>query len=212
LNLIAFGPDIWIADGPSVNALGPLTLPTRMIVVRLNDGSLWINSPVDVSEPEMDEVTVLGPVRYLISPTPLHDWRLARWKEHFAQARTWVSRDAPPAEWKEQLDSVLFAGNALLKEAEFFHRASRTLMITDFIQNYPRRAGKPLFNAATALAGVQGGGVPLDIRLSFLNRAAGRRSLATILNWNFDRLILAHGDCLDRDAKPFVRAAFGWLR
>ncbi|HTZ54458.1 MAG TPA: DUF4336 domain-containing protein [Candidatus Acidoferrum sp.] len=213
MNLAAFGPDIWTADGPDVAAFGPIKLPTRMIVVKLGDGSLWINSPIEASPPEMAHVAQLGPIRHLVAPTPLHVWRLAAWKKHFPDALVWEPRDlrtTPPA-WAGQLDVLLFEGNLFIAEAEFFHTRSRTLIMTDFVQNYPSRPHRPWLNAMTRLAGVQGGGVPLDIRLTFLQRARARRSLRAMLAWDFDKLIVAHGDCIEHAAKPFVMHAFRWL-
>ena len=32
-----------------------------------------------------------------------------------------------------------------------------------------------------------------------------------LLSWDFDRLIIAHGPCIERDAKAFVTQAFRWL-
>ncbi len=214
MNLQEFGPNIWVADGPAVSVFGPLKLPTRMIVVRLSNGSLWINSPIDVARSEMEQVAALGVVKHLVSPTPLHDWRLALWKGVFRDATAWPHRelsDLAPPEWSADIDQVLFKGNLLWAEAEFFHRESRTLIMADFIQNYPRQIGRPLLNAATRIAGVQGGGVPLDIRLSFFRRESGRASLRKLLAWDFDRLIVAHGECVERDAKTAVSRAFGWL-
>ena len=47
--------------GPSVRFVSA-SLPTRMIVVKLGDGSLWINSPVAVSRETLDPFSViLGP-------------------------------------------------------------------------------------------------------------------------------------------------------
>ena len=85
--------------------------------------------------------------------------------------------------------------------------------MADFIQNHPRGRGRPLRNALFKLAGVAypHGGVALDIRLSFTNRGLARRSLKKLLSWDFDKLIIAHGVCIEKDAKPFVEGAFGWL-
>jgi Domain of unknown function (DUF4336) len=226
MNLVAFGPEIWMADGPPVAAFGPVILPTRMIVVRLGDGSLWINSPIEASAAEMECVTQLGPVRHLVAPSPLHVWRLAAWKRHFTDALTWgppgthraksksfdrMLGEQPPRDWADAIDQAPFKGNVFVTEVEFVHRASRTLIMTDFLQSYPPLPRRPLRNALARFAHVLGGGVPLDIRLSFIHRAPARRSVATILAWDFDKLIIAHGDCLERDAKPFVRTAFDWL-
>jgi len=73
--------------------------------------------------------------------------------------------------------------------------------------------GKFLRNALFKLAGVASphGGVALDIRLSFTNRNLARRSLEKLFSWEFDKLIIAHGVCIDKDAKSFVERAFRWL-
>ena len=88
------------------------------------------------------------------------------------------------------------------------------LIAADFIQNHPIEPDKPLLNALWRLAGVAhpNGGVPLDIRLSFTDRTLVRRSLEKLLLWDFDKLIIAHGVCIGKDAKPFVERAFRWLR
>lgn len=87
------------------------------------------------------------------------------------------------------------------------------MVFGDFIQNHPLSEGKPLFNALVKMARIQcrHGGVPIDIRLSFTNRKAARESLERLLAWDFDKLILAHGSCVENDAKAFVRRAFKWL-
>lgn len=73
--------------------------------------------------------------------------------------------------------------------------------------------GKPFHNALLKMGGVVSphGGVPLDIRLSFTNRALARQSLEKLLSWDFDKLVVAHGACIEKDAKPFVKRAFQWL-
>jgi hypothetical protein len=73
--LQSFAEDIWIANGPSVRFVFA-SLPTRMIVVKLGDGSLWVNSPVEVSGETLNQIQTIGPVRYLVAPTTFHIWRL----------------------------------------------------------------------------------------------------------------------------------------
>ena len=100
----------------------------------------------------------------------------------------------------------------MINEVYFLHRKSRTLIFCDFIQNYGPKHGKWLRNAVMKWAGVLRGGVPIDIRLSCArHKAQARSSLSRLLSWDFDKAILAHGDCIERDAKAFVRRAFRWL-
>ena len=221
-----FAEDIWLVDGPSVRAIF-VSLPTRMIVVKLGDGSLWINSPVVVPRETLDEIVAIGPVRYLVAPTTFHIWRLEQWHTLFPEAQLWgppkVSRgfahfafagllhDTPPPAWAEDLEHLVFKGNYFIKEAAFLHKKSRTLMVTDFIQNYRAKDGDLVGNIAKRAGGVLNGGVPRDIRWSFTNKKLARASLKRLLSWDFDRVIVAHGVCVDRDAKAFVEDAFRWL-
>ncbi len=223
-----FAENVWIVDGATVRAVG-IPFPTRMIVVQLGDRSIWVNSPVSVPSDVLDRITGSGPVRYLVAPTKLHVWRLKSWHQLFPDAELWsppqipnefkrlpfagTLGDKPPAGWADDFDQLVFRGNCFVEEVYFFHKKSRTVIFGDFIQNHPLAKGRPLRNALLKLAGVAypQGGVPLDIRLSFTNRDLARRSLERLLSWDFDKLILAHGVCVGKDAKPYVARAFSWL-
>ncbi len=164
-----------------------------MIVVKLTDGALWINSPIVASPEEMQGVSQIGPIRYLVAPTPLHKWRLKSWKAIFPSAEL-CGPSASGTAWATDIDQVLFRGNAFIEELEFFHAESKTLIFTDLIQNYRMWSG-----------------VPLDARFTFTRRNLARQSLAKILSWDFEKLIVAHGKCMDRNAKEFVERSFAWL-
>ncbi|MFY9989089.1 MAG: DUF4336 domain-containing protein [Chthoniobacterales bacterium] len=228
-NLEEFAEDLWMIDGPSVHNFG-IPLPTRMIVIRLTDGALWLNSPVSTPVKELDRIKALGSVRYLVAPTRLHLWRLEEWHDLFPDAELWrppqitkrfqqlsfagLLREAPPDCWAQDLDQTVLKGNCFVEELAFYHQKSRTLIMTDFIQNHPIPAGRPILSVIWKLAGVAypAGGVPVDIRLSFTDRKLARRSLEKVFSWDFDKLVIAHGVCIDRAAKPFVERAFRWLR
>ncbi|MFW9909595.1 MAG: hypothetical protein ACFFEF_13570 [Candidatus Thorarchaeota archaeon] len=47
--------------------------------------------------------------------------------------------------------------------------------------------------------------------MSFTKRDLARKSLERLLSWDFDKLIIAHGDCIETDAKFFVEEKFRWL-
>lgn len=59
--------------------------------------------------------------------------------------------------------------------------------------------GKSFLNALYKLADVANpGGVPVDIRFSFTDLKLARRSLEKLLSWAFDKLIIAHGVCIEK--------------
>ncbi len=226
-----FAPNVFTIDGPTVRDFGVL-FSTRMMLVKLTNGSVWVSSPVAVSPETLQHITAMGPVSYLVAATPRHVWRLNAWHSLFPQAQLWMPRaspltlqkghlpatgilgNEPPPDWADDFDQLAFKGNPLLEEVVFFHRASRTVILDDLIQIHPPMKGKPLSNATFLLEGVAAphGGVGLDIRLSFTQRDRARRSLEKLLSWDFDKLIIAHGPCIEHDAKPFVERAFHWLK
>jgi len=225
-----FSERVWLVDGPNVRDMGVI-FTTRMTVVKLASGTLWIDSPVPVTFDTLKRITELGPVTYLVAATPRHFWRLEGWHTLFPDAQLWSSRitlltlrkrplpltgvlgDQPPQAWADDFDQLIFKGNPLLDEVIFFHRDSGTVILDDLIQIHAPVKGKLFRNALVKLGGVAAphGGVALDMRLSFTNRRLARQSLEKLLSWDFDKLIIAHGPCVEKQAKALVERAFRWL-
>ena len=92
-------------------------------------------------------------------------------------------------------------------------KQARTVMVDDLIMINPILPGHPVRNALFRLEGVTApaGGVGLEIKLTFINRKLARQSLERLLAWDFDKLIIAHGACIEHDAKRYVQQAFRWL-
>ena len=225
-----FAKNIWLADGPVVRDMGTY-FTTRMTIVKLADGSIWINSPVPASFATLNEISKLGDVRYLLAATPRHVWRLDAWHTLFPDAELWASRptlftlkkgdlpisgylsDTPINAWSADFDQLEFKENPLLSEVLFFHKNSHTVILDDLIMRNPVMKGKALTNLTFKLGGVQypEGGVAIDMKMTFLNRNLARRSLEKLLSWDFDKLIIAHGVCIESGAKQYVERAFKWL-
>ncbi|HUH97770.1 MAG TPA: DUF4336 domain-containing protein, partial [Anaerolineales bacterium] len=167
-----FADNIWLVDGPLVRDMGVL-FTTRMTIVRLSNGSIWISSPVSVSFATLKWISELGEVRYLIAATPRHVWRLASWHTLFPEAELWASRptlftlqkghlpitgylgDTPVKAWSTDFDQLEFKGNPLLSEVLFFHKDARTVMLDDLIQRNPPAQGNALTDAILKLEGAQ---------------------------------------------------------
>jgi Domain of unknown function (DUF4336) len=228
--LQAFAKNVWIVDGPNVRDMGVM-FTTRMTVVKLADGSIWVESPVPIPFDTLTSISELGPIRYLIAATPRHAWRLEEWHTLFPEAQLWVSRptpltlrkghlpisgilgDVPDHGWADDFDQCVFRGSPLFDEVLFYHLESRTVILDDLIQTHRLVMGKPIRNALIKLVGVAypHGGVGLDLKLSFTNRTLARQSLKKLLSWDFDKLIIAHGPCIEKDAKLFAEQALRWL-
>ena len=77
---------VWLVDGGVIGfrCMGVrLPFPTRMTIVRLADGGLWVHSPTELTAELRPTVAALGPVRHLIAPNRLHYWWIADWQRAF---------------------------------------------------------------------------------------------------------------------------------
>lgn len=229
-----FGDDIWIVDGPEIrfDYLGlSLPFPTRMTVVRLSGGDLWLHSPTKPSEALLARIRDLGQVGHLVAPNSLHYWHVPEWKQHFPGALVHAAPGlaesakrplpidqelgaAPPREWIGEIDQLLVPGS-MMTEVDFFHRASRTLILTDLIENFePRRVRNRWYRWLLRLGGAADpdGKAPIDMRLSFIGRRKGVRAAAQqMIAWAPDRIVLAHGRCYEQNAVSELRRAFRWV-
>lgn len=227
--------NLWIVDGAPIGfgALGmTMPFPTRMTVIRLADGGLWLHSPVSWSAALDAALRAVGPIRHLIAPNTLHYWYLPEWAERHPQAQVHLVPGLPgkakrplppglalsaepPAAWAGEIDQVVTCGD-VMNEADFFHRASRTLILTDLIENFePARVRPWLLRKLMQWAGAADpdGSAPLDMRLSFgRHRAAMRATLATMRGWAPERIVMAHGRCYLENGAAELERAFRWVR
>ena len=223
-----FGPGIWTTEGPVVSFFG-FQYPTRMAVIRLSSGGLFVWSPIALSPALIREIDALGPVRCLVSPNLLHHLFLREWKAAYPDARLFAPPglrrrrkdlafdadlgEAPDPLWATDIDQVLVRGSFAMTEVVFFHRASGAAIFADLIENLPRDWFKGWRGLLARLDGIvaPNPGAPREWRASFVDRAAARAALERILTWPIERVLIAHGEPASADGAAFVCHAFGWL-
>jgi hypothetical protein len=223
-----FGPDLYVAAGPVVSFYG-FPYPTRMAVVRLADGNLWIWSPVALSSELARAVESLGAVRFVVSPNKIHHLFLSEWKARWPEARLYASPglaarkpelhfdaelgDTPDPGWATDIDQVIFHGSMAMEEVAFFHRPSRTAIICDLIQRHPGSAMSGWRGMLMRLDGLVGerGSTPREWRASFLRRAPARSARDKVLDWEAERLLIAHGECAQTGATSIMADALSWI-
>ena len=227
-----FAEDLWIAEGEIVNFYG-FAYPTRSVIIRLADGSLWVWSPIRLTGDLKDEVLKLGQPAHFVSPNKIHHLFLSAWHKAFPEAKLWGPRstvgkridlpfetpleDEPPLQWADRLDQVWFNGSPILDEVVFFHRTSRTVILADLSENFSDRFlnenWKPWQRWIAKRWGiVEGRGyAPLEWRLTFFDRKATRRARDRMMAWDVERVIMAHGEVQDAGGRRFLEKAFEWV-
>jgi hypothetical protein len=100
-----------------------------------------------------------------------------------------------------------------LNEAVFFHRASRTLILTDLLFNVPPGSGSILSRSVLWLDGCNGRpAIPRTFRFVIsLNRRRARALVDQIFGWDFDRINLTHGNLIEGDGKKVLAEAWAFM-
>jgi hypothetical protein len=226
------GPDlseldenIWIAERPQ--RFYGLEVGARMTVIRLTDGGLMLHSPVALDSELRRELDSIGRVRFAVAPNRVHHLHAGEVAQAYREARLWVAPgverkrpdlkiagvlgDEAPEEWKDQVDQVFFRGRPYENEVVFLHRASRTLIMCDLAFNFgPRAAGFTRLLMRLLRSYGRFGPSSLD-PLLIRDRPAARQSLEQILAWDFDRVVVAHGEVLESGGREALRAGYAWL-
>jgi hypothetical protein len=229
-------PDIGIVDGPfEYLTVGGITMPlpftTRMTVVRLSNGDLFLHSPIKFDETLAKELHGLGTVRHLVSPNQFHYAHIAEWARAFPETISWASphvrqrararhidiiftrdlEDGAPEEWRGEIDQLLFPGG-YFKEFIFFHKASSTLIVTDTIINLELDKISEPWRTAAKLTGMYhpSGQIFFGMRLPLLFQPGKAKSaIGKIHSWQPQRILLSHGRWFDADTDEVIQRIFG---
>ena len=202
-----------------------------MTVIRLGD-DLFIHSPTPLSSSLRTEVVAAGNVRWIVGPNRIHYWWIPEWKAAFPRADVWLAprieeqakgRIAPgfrPLDreagypWDEAIATLPVAGS-YMTEVAFFHRASRTLVLADLIENFePHKLGSFALRWLVKLGGVAApdGQTPRDLRTTFARqRPAMKAAVERMIAWNPERVIIAHGRWFETAGAAELRRSFRWL-
>jgi hypothetical protein len=216
-------PDrLWVAETPMPR--GGFDFGARMTVVRLAGDALLLHSPVAMTAALKDALDQRGAVRALVAPSSFHYMHLSECARAYPDARVYVPPrfrrqlpgvtvhgrlgDTPTPEWAGVLEQSAFRGSALYDEVDFFHAATRTLILTDLLFHFPGKrslAG----HLITGLFGLREYPAPArSFALFARDHAAIRDSLERLLAWDFDRIIVSHGEIVESGGKAAFRRAF----
>lgn len=215
--------NLWVLDKPF--RFSGLELGGRMTVVKLPSGGLWVHSPVRTTPAERAALDRLGPVRHIVAPNLVHHLFVTEFQSCYPEAQLHIAPglekknprlqrglllgDHPHDAWSQTIQQTFVPGMPGLNETVFL--VGRTLIATDLAFNLESAAGlgeRILLWLDGALGGVR---VSRILRTYIKDRAQVRAAFQRIFAWDFDRLIVAHGELLDQGAKTALRDAYRFL-
>lgn len=196
-----------------------------MTVVRLASGFLLVHSPLRPTDEIRKELGDLGEVRFIIAPNKYHHLYAGEFAAAFPDAKLYGApglqekrkdlrfygtlSDEPEPFWEDSLKQQVFQGIPAVNEVVFFHPSSRTVIFTDLVFNFSSDL-TPSQKLFALLDGVYDKTAVSRLTRYILlgDRKKARRSADKILEWDFDRVILAHKDIVHEDGREAVKKAF----
>lgn len=224
--------NVWVVDsGP--HRIAGISLPVRMTVLRLADGTLLLHSPTRYTAATKAALESIGPIAHVVAPNTVHWSYMTRWQEQVPGATYWAVPglrkrkavvksalrldhdlpDGPLAAGNDEVDCILVRGLGVT-EAALFHRPSGTLVLTDLIVNVEPGKLPSLLSVGARLVGSAAphGKAPLYVQMAFkLGGRPAADAAMRIVALEPQRVLFAHGDWFDTNAPQRLRDALSWL-
>ncbi|HEV7254340.1 MAG TPA: DUF4336 domain-containing protein [Mesorhizobium sp.] len=226
--------NLWIVDSGPIKVMGLLPLPIRMTVIRLSGGGLLLHSPTPFRFALKQELDALGRVEHLVAPNSAHWTFVKEWQSHLPDALTWAApglrdrapvrksgvrldRDlgeAAPEAWAGEIEQVVVPGGGGFAELAFFHKPTRSLVLTDLVLNLEPRKLPLAMRPLAYVTGITAPGGRAPIYLRKIVRAEGERARAAarrLVALGPERVIFTHGKWFEQDGAARLRRSLSWL-
>lgn len=198
-----------------------MKLPVRSTLVKIKDRGILI-SPIDFTNDQMAQIQAFSPVTEIVAPSGFHHLSVPRAKKVFPDATLWGSpalvekrsdikwskifgRDEWP--YQEDLPALIIEGSPKIAEVVFFGRAQKTLIVTDLCFNLLQAQGLGAFIILNIFGTYRKFAASRLIGRFVKDRAAFQASLKKILAWDFDRIVMGHGEILETNGRSRLENA-----
>lgn len=199
-----------------------IRLGLRTVIVDRGDGRLLLYSPGPLDPSQVEAIRGLGEVVGLIAPNGYHHLFVQPAREAFPTARVFGSPglrsrgievhidhelDGPtPADWTD-LEVFAIEGMPGVDERVLLHRPTRTLIVADLSMNVcTEHFGTRMFMRLNGRYKQLGPTRFLGLQVK--DRAAYEASVRTVLEQDFDRVVVLHGELVHSGARAQLRSAF----
>jgi hypothetical protein len=210
--------------------IGPgVVFPTRMTVVVLSEG-IVLHSPLALDDGLAGAIDSLGDVRWIVAPNDLHHMFLGSAHRRFPNAEVFGTEAAaakqpdvpfdatlqdlaasPPDAWRGSIQVLGLRGTRWWNESVFWLEDACTLLCSDFVFNI-REPANIWTRLLLTLVGAHATLAQSRAERWFLvkDREAFAGSIAQMLEWNIERIIMAHGEIVEEDARRRLAEVTKW--
>ena len=211
--MVNLDENLWLLSYP-LPLLGA-DLQRNVAVIRLSSGDVVIHSTGPFTLEDVAAISSVGHPGWLLDTMLRHDTFAKRGRETFPDA-TYLAPEGfskrvgfatgpllpVPTEWGGEIEIIRLDGVPIMEEHAVFHRPSRTLIVADLLFNFgPDAPAWTRLLMRLAVGAKHDPGMARSMRMTVKDDGALRRSLAAVEAWDFDRIIVGHGDPVPTDGK-----------
>lgn len=218
---------IWILEYPV--RFGGMDLFGRTTIIKLKNNDLIIHDPCKIDYSVKKEIDAIGKVEYIVAPGNYHHLFVADFQQQYPDAETflcpglerkrpdikfeWVLGNQPDQRWANTIDQVVVQGTKFIWEVPFFHKPSKTLILVDLLENigddYTHTAGLYLrFWWKVIFKMWNNPKAAPEYQMGWGDKEVVRKGLKRIIGWDAQRVILAHGECIEGNVNNVLRSAW----
>ncbi|API86968.1 DUF4336 domain-containing protein [Francisella uliginis] len=213
---------IWIIEYP-IKYSG-VKFSSRTTLIKLDDGSVLIHSPCEIDEKLKQEILKLGDVSYIFAPGNFHHLYIDSAQKAFPNAKTYICKGIEKKQPNLKYDGILteetllsefkqqpILGSKIMNEVVLLHKETKTLIVVDIIENIGNKTQNIGFGIKIwwLIFRMWNKAKPApEYQLGWKDKKLAAQSLQNILEWDFDKIILAHGNLITQNAKQIATTAW----
>jgi hypothetical protein len=193
----------------------------NVTLLRLGDGRVVIHSTAPFTEKDLQAIRTFGDPAWLVEATLLHETFAKEGRTAlpgvpylapigFKEVSDVTTQplEPPPSAWAREIEVLRLEGTRK-NEHVLFHRRSRTLVVADLFFSFPAETRGWVWFFARRIMGLPPSlfGVSRFFRMLISDRPAFERSMTRMLEWDFERVIVAHREPLEVGARTAIEEA-----
>ena len=200
-------------------AMPVMKLPVRCVAIKTHKGVILV-SPIKFSSDQLQQIVELGEVTAIVSPSLIHSLFIKKACKRFPKAEVWappgmrqkfpemkvdkiLTQDPWP--YQDQIDMQLVDGVKKVTEVAFYLKELRTVLVCDLAFNIQHPHGL----GARVIQGMLGTYKKFAIsrlwNFFMKDKTMFSEAIQNILKWDFDQVIMAHGEVLTENGHERLR-------
>ncbi|KAK7439383.1 hypothetical protein VKT23_017606 [Stygiomarasmius scandens] len=224
--------NVWTFSRPFAR-FGIIPFGGRSTAIKLTSGDVWVLASTPLTDDTKETIDKLGPVKWIMAGDFVHHLFLGEFKKAYPEAKVigveglGAKKKAEglildgeygkdPADtrygFEDEVKACYFFG-FINKDVAFCHVPSKSLIVADLFMNLPATEQYSKSKSSPKLPFIGSLNHESNLLRRMLwnigkDKEAMRRDIKTVSDWDFERIIMCHGDVIEKDAKAAWNAAY----